>query len=48
MTKEEILKKIDEIEDKMWWMEMGDFIDWVAYRKLQDEKDRLKATLKSL
>ena len=48
MTRREIEKRIDQIEDAMWFMEMGEFIDWPKYRQYKDEVQALTAELKRM
>ena len=48
MTKEEIIKKIDEIEDYRFYLEMQNFLDWEKYDAAGKELKELKEALKSL
>ena len=49
MTKQEIEKRIEEIEERIWWINMADRLDWTdrqALDKLYNEKRELMNELK--
>ena len=48
MTKQEILARINEIENQMWLESMADFMNWTLYRKLEDERRNLKRELENI
>ena len=46
MRKEDIEKRIEEIETAIFYEEMADFMNWSRYHKLMAEKQKLMKMLK--
>lgn len=45
MTKEELRKEIEKIENWIWEEEMADFMNWNLYYKLRNQLREAKAEL---
>lgn len=45
MTEKEIEKRIEQLENMMWFEEMKDFIDWTTYNAWEKERRELRELL---
>jgi hypothetical protein len=48
MTRDEIIKRIDELEDMMFYESMSEYMNWKNYTALRNERDELKKQLEEL
>lgn len=45
MTREDIMKELEKVQDAMFMASMADFMDWANYYTLRDKERELKELL---